>query len=96
MGKKKLTLSVEDYLVEEAKLYARESGRSLSRLVEEYLEYLAFDRWVDVLAEDLGLGRLEPTSEDEIPRLRPRGLDAAKTLREVRDSRLRALLHDGE
>jgi hypothetical protein len=94
LSKRKLTLSVEGYLIEEAKLYAQEFGRSLSELVEEYLEYLALDRWVEALANELGLGELKPTSEDEILKLRPKGWDAAKVLREIRNGRLKAMLHD--
>ncbi len=94
--KRKLTLSIRDYLIEEAKLYAREAGRSLSELVEEYLEYLASDRWVEALARELGLGELKPTGEDEIPKSRPKGWDAAKVLREVREGRLEAILGGDE
>ena len=89
VGKRKLTLSVRDYLIDEAKLYAREHGKSLSELVEEYLEYLVSDLWVESLAEELGFNKLEPTGEDEIPKIRPRGWDAARILRELRNGRLR-------
>ncbi len=94
MGKRKLTLSVRGDLLEEAKLYAREEGRSLSDIVEEYLEYLASTRWIDALAKDLGLERLEPTLEPEIPLSRPAGLDAAKTVRELRRGRAEALFRE--
>lgn len=36
----KLTLSVEKKVIERAKSYARDTGRSLSELVESYLESL--------------------------------------------------------
>ncbi len=96
MGKRKLILSVRDYLIEEAKLYAREAGRSLSDLVEEYFEYLASNRWAEALARELELGELEPTSGDEIPKSRPKGWDAAKVLREVRGGRLEAIMGGDE
>lgn len=36
----KLTLRIEEDLIERAKSYARESGKSLSQLVSDYLELL--------------------------------------------------------
>ncbi len=35
---KKLTLTIEQSIVEKAKLYARKKGRSLSDLIEDYLK----------------------------------------------------------
>ncbi len=96
MGKRKLTLSVSRDLLEEAKLYAREMGRSLSEVVEEYFEYLATTRWIDTLSKELKLERLEPTTDSEIPMSRPTGLDAAKIVRELRKGRAEAILHDVE
>jgi len=95
MGKKKLTLSVSEDLLREVKLLASGEGRSLSSIVEEYFEYLVSSRWIDVLAEELGLGKLEPTAESEIPRQRPSGLDAAKIVRELRASRGERILRGG-
>ncbi len=94
MSKRKLTLSVSKDLLEEAKLYAHETGRSLSDLVEEYFEYLVSTRWIDTLARELKLERLEPPTESEIPMSRPTGLDAAKTVKELRKGRAEAVLHD--
>ncbi len=37
----KLTLSINQIVIEEAKKYAKSSGKSLSRIVEEYLKSLA-------------------------------------------------------
>lgn len=37
----KLTLSVDQLVVEEAKKYAKSSGKSLSNIVEEYLKSLS-------------------------------------------------------
>ena len=87
MPKVKLTLSVDRDLLEEARLAAVRDGRALSEIVEEYLEYLAADAWLEGLADELGLGPLEPTSEGEVPASRPRGLDAARAVRELRDGR---------
>lgn len=36
----KLTLTVERSVIEKAKIYARQTGRSLSQLIEKYLESL--------------------------------------------------------
>ena len=37
----KLTLSINQTIIEEAKAYAKSNGKSLSRIVEEYLKSLA-------------------------------------------------------
>ncbi len=37
----KLTLSIDQFVIEEAKRYAKSSGKSLSSIVEEYLKSLA-------------------------------------------------------
>lgn len=89
MAKKKLTLSVEGDLLDEVKGIVAVRGRSLSSIVEEYLEYLVFERWAEVLSEELGLGDLEPTTESEISGGRPRGLDAAAVVRELREGRVK-------
>jgi hypothetical protein len=87
MPKRKLTLSVRRDLLGEVKRVALSEGRTLSDLVEEYFEFLAFEIWIAKLAEDLGLGKLEPIFDQEITSTRPRVLDAAKIVRELRDER---------
>ena len=87
MAKKKLTLSVKEDLLDEVKRFAAIEGRSLSSIVEEYFEYVVFGRWVEALCKELGLGYLEPKNEFEVPRSRPRGLDAARMVRELRRKR---------
>lgn len=37
----KLTLSIEEQVIEKAKEYAKRNGRSLSNIVEEYLKFLS-------------------------------------------------------
>ena len=37
----KLTLSIEERVIQQAKEYAKKNGRSLSNIVEEYLKSLA-------------------------------------------------------
>ena len=39
----KLTLTVEESVIERAKFYAKKTGRSLSELIENYLENLTRD-----------------------------------------------------
>jgi len=78
---KKLTLSVSEDLLREVKLIARQEGRSLSSIVEEYFEQLIASKWAEELAKDLGTSG--PASE--IPR--PNGLDVAKIVRELRKGR---------
>ena len=93
VGKRKVTLSIEEEVLREAKVVASLEGKSLSGLVEEYLESLAASRWLERLATSLGVERLEPTSEDEIPSRRPEGLNAAQAVREARRSREERILH---
>jgi len=87
VAKRKLTLSVEEDLLREVKSLVASEGGSLSRVFEEFLEYMAPSRWLDELARELGLGELEPIAPSEVPRLRPRGLDAARIVRELRAGR---------
>ena len=89
MAKKKLTLSLEGDLLDEVKGIAAIRGKSLSGIVEEYLEYLVFERWAEVLGKELDLGDLEPTTESEISGSRPKGLDAAAVVRELRERRVK-------
>lgn len=41
----KLTLTVEESTIKKAKFYARETGRSLSELIEKYLESLTNEHY---------------------------------------------------
>ena len=38
----KLTLTIEQAIIEKAKFYAKEKGRSLSDIIENYLKVLIF------------------------------------------------------
>ena len=89
MVKRKLTLSVDGDLLDEVKGIAAIRGRSLSSIVEEYLEYLVFEKWAEALGRELGLGDLELTTESEISGSRPKGLDAASAVRELRERRVK-------
>lgn len=87
MGKKKLTLNVDEELLREVKSALASEGKSISGVVEELLGSVLAYRWVEELAESLGLGRLDPLDPSEIPRSRRAGLDAAKIVRELRNER---------
>ena len=43
----KLTLTVEKSVIEKAKTYARQTGRSLSELIEKYLESITSEEKMD-------------------------------------------------
>jgi hypothetical protein len=55
VGKRKLTLSVREDLVNEVKRLAAVYGKSLSNIVEECFESLVFERWAELLGEENGL-----------------------------------------
>jgi len=70
----KLTLSIEEQVIEKAKEYAKKQGRSLSNIVEEYLKSIAkirkpkaddeFHPMVEELSGSVKIS--ENTSYDEI------------------------------
>ena len=43
----KLTLTVEEGVIKKAKLYAKQTGRSLSELIETYLETLTEENYAE-------------------------------------------------
>ena len=49
----KLTLKVEKAIIERAKLYAKNTGRSLSQIVEHYLASLTYENEVTELSPKL-------------------------------------------
>lgn len=65
----KLTLTVEKDTIDKAKLYAKNTGRSLSDLIEKYLENLTLEKsQVDTLSPKLKkiIGRVKlPKDFDE-------------------------------
>jgi len=44
----KLTLTLEQGVIEEAKLYAKDKGRSLSELIENYLKIVLEDKKTEI------------------------------------------------
>ncbi len=87
MGRRKLTLSIDENLLREIKGILAGEGSSLSRVVEEFLGSLLTSRWVEGMAEDLGLGSLDPLDPADIPSSRPKGYDSAKLVRQLREER---------
>jgi formiminotetrahydrofolate cyclodeaminase len=49
----KLTLTVEKSTIEKAKSYAKQTGRSLSEIIENYLEKITHDNFEDKLSSKL-------------------------------------------
>tara|TARA_R110002072_G_scaffold96890_1_gene212958 strand:- start:10 stop:252 length:243 start_codon:yes stop_codon:yes gene_type:complete len=49
----KLTLTVEKSIIERAKLYAKNTGRSLSEIIETYLATITQDNTTDELSPKL-------------------------------------------
>lgn len=68
----KLTLTVEKDVIERAKSYAKVSGRSLSRLIEQYL---------DTLTQDNSTQHISPRLKKLIGAVKlPKGFDEKKEL----------------
>jgi len=89
MAKRKLTLSVDGDVLREVKSVLAGQGSSISGVVEEFLESLLASRWLEDLADDLGYESLLPLDPSKISEDRPRGMDASKVVRELRDGRIR-------
>ncbi len=49
----KLTLTVEKAVIEKAKSYAKQTGRSLSELIENYLETITEDKYSESMSPKL-------------------------------------------
>lgn len=69
----KLTLTVEKSIIERAKIYAKNTGRSLSELIENYLE---------TITEDSGNQKISPKLKKIIGAVTlPKDFDEEKELR---------------
>lgn len=90
VGKSKVTLSVDDELLREARSYLAENGLTISGTLERALSEVSASALVEKVAERLG-GRLQYVSFEDVSRKRPKGLDAAKAVREARDARAEVL-----
>jgi len=87
LGKKKLTINGNTDLLDEIEKIITGEGKGVNGTAEEYLEYIATTNWMESLTGELGIGKLEPTTEKEIPETRPKGLDAGRILRQIRKNR---------
>jgi len=88
LGRRKLTLSIDEDLLKEVKSIFARKGDSISRVVEEFLESVVMSKWLEELANTLGYKGLMPLDPFKIPENRPDGVDAAKIIRELRNKRL--------
>ena len=71
----KLTLTVEKTVIEEAKSYARRTGRSLSELIEKYLE--------SIISEEKTGQKLSPKLKKIVGAVKlPKNFDEQKELRD--------------
>jgi hypothetical protein len=69
----KLTLTVEKTIIEKAKTYARKTGRSLSELIESYLE---------TLTQENGDQKISPKLKKIVGAVKlPKNFDEEKELR---------------
>ena len=69
----KLTLTIEKTVIENAKLYAKSNGRSLSELIENYLETLTISKQEESVSPKLNkiIGAVKlPKNFDEEKELR--------------------------
>jgi formiminotetrahydrofolate cyclodeaminase len=75
----KLTLTVEKSIIVRAKLYAKDTGRSLSELIENYLETITQER---------GEERLSPKLNKIVGAVKlPKNFDQEKELRSYFESK---------
>lgn len=75
----KLTLTVEKSIIERAKSYAKNSGRSLSELIENYLE---------TITKESGEERLSPKLNKIVGSVKlPKNFDQEKELRTYFESK---------
>ena len=90
MGKTKVTLSVDEELLRESKSYLAEKNLTVSGTLERALSEMTVSGFVEKIAANLG-ERLSYVAYDQVPRKRPKGKDAAKTIREARGERASAI-----
>lgn len=90
MAKTKLTLSIDEELVREAKAYLARKNQRISPLVEDYLRSLVTVAAVERMMDELGIKR-KYVSFEEVMRNRPLGGNAGKMVREMRDEREKGL-----
>jgi Family of unknown function (DUF6364) len=90
MGKTKVTLSVDEEILREAKAYLAERNLTVSGTLEKALSEMKASALVEKVAANLG-EKLGYVGYDEVPRRRPKGKDAARAVRGSRGERARAV-----
>ncbi len=86
MTKTKVTLSIDKQVASHAKVELAKKGENMSETVERFLEALSSSGDVNKMLGVLGIQRRRVGSE-EIEKSRPKGLDAAEAVREMRNAR---------
>lgn len=92
MPKIKVTLSVSEEVLKEAKAGAAMAGVSVSGMIEEFLKSVT-KYGIEEMMSELGIKK-EYTSFESVIRSRqkaPRGMSAEKVIREMRDARANSL-----
>ena len=90
MKRTKVTLSVDEDTLREAKSYLAGKDHTLSRVLEEALRELLSSNQLQGIATKLGVN-VKYVSYDEVARARPTGIDAGRIVREMRDAREKVL-----
>ncbi len=90
MVKTKLTLSIDEELVREAKAYLARRKQAVSSAVEGFLVSLVTVGAVEKIMDELSIER-KFVSYDEVVKNRPAGGDAGKVVRGQRDEREKSL-----
>ncbi len=93
MVKRKLTLSVDDELLKNARVRLVGKGESVSKAVEDLFRSIG-DSWIEDLARQFGV-KLRYISSEEVIRRRGKirtGLNSTKVLREMREDREKRIL----
>lgn len=91
MAKVKVTLSVAADLLKEAKVCLAEKGGTLSGALEETLREMATSNVINDIASAIGV-EAGYVGYEEVVKTRPKGADAARAIREIRDAREKAVL----
>ncbi len=92
MSKIKVTLSVSEEVLREAKAGAAMSGESVSGMIEEFLRSIT-KYGIEEMMGELGIEK-EYTSFESVIRSRskaPKGMSAEKIIREMRDARANSI-----
>ena len=90
MTKTNVTLSVDKQVVAVAKVTLAKKGKNMSEMVEKYLESMSGSGNIEKMFEVLKIQKRRMGSE-EVERLRPKGADSERAVREMRNARNKKL-----